>query len=153
MDDKPDPRRIHQLEYELGFRDDPPLIEGFTRLHLTDAPGTIIDYDPRLLSSPAGRMALEREIADAQNPGMEQLRAPMPLTPALMLASWSYRRAALRLGLPLVPLIRLLPRDARLMAMNVCALAWARYVVIRWHELNPSPPIFWVPEEDSAVVS
>jgi hypothetical protein len=67
MDDKPDPRRIHQLEYELGFRDDPPPIEGFNRLRLTDAPGVIIDYDPRLLSSSAGRIALAREIADAHS--------------------------------------------------------------------------------------
>ena len=54
---KPDYRLIHALEYELGFRDDPPpsrapsaanvsdiLKEAWTA---TDEPGAVIYYDPK----------------------------------------------------------------------------------------------------------
>ena len=33
-------RRIHELEYELGLRDDPPLLAG------TDGPGQVVSYTP-----------------------------------------------------------------------------------------------------------
>jgi hypothetical protein len=71
----------------------------------------------------------------------------MPLTPTLFLASWSWRSMAHHAGWSLVPLIRLLPRDARLMAANVQALVWARYVVVRWHELNAMPLIVQLPND------
>jgi len=52
---KPDYRRIHELEYRLGFRDDPPPGRPASAQNLsrilkevwTDEPGAIIEYDPR----------------------------------------------------------------------------------------------------------
>jgi hypothetical protein len=69
----------------------------------------------------------------------------MPLTPTLMLLSPTWRLLARHRGWSLVPLVRLLPRDATLLAANMQALAWAFHATVRWHELNASPPIMLVP--------
>lgn len=72
--ERPDHRRIHELEYELGFRDDPPpsraqsaaTASAFLKDMWTDAPGAVIEYDPALWrpsydpSNPFGRAALLR---------------------------------------------------------------------------------------------
>ena len=42
-----DPLRVHQLEYDLGLRDDaPPTV-------YTDAPGAVYYYDPKTQPRPA----------------------------------------------------------------------------------------------------
>jgi hypothetical protein len=69
----PDYRRIHELEYELGFRDDPPptqnlrSVESILKQTWTDEPGAIIYYDPEqgrptYLSDYEKRIDLARQI-------------------------------------------------------------------------------------------
>jgi hypothetical protein len=80
-------------------------------------------------------------------PVLEYRHTKMPLTPTLMLASSSWRHIAHRAGWPLMPLVRLLPRDGALMAENVRLLAWARWATIRWYEMNASPAIVRMPDD------
>jgi len=48
---KPDYRRIHRLEFDLGFRDDPPdpvhVWHGMMKDLYMSEPGAVIYYDPK----------------------------------------------------------------------------------------------------------
>lgn len=66
----PDYRRIHELEFELGFRDDPPpsgaqslaTADSLLKSLWTDAPGRVVAYNP-----PGGRT----EVAWARQPMLQ----------------------------------------------------------------------------------
>lgn len=57
----PDYRRIHELEFELGFRDDPPPVV------VTDAPGSVVFYSPAAGRPSYGNLG-RTEVAWARQP-------------------------------------------------------------------------------------
>ena len=84
-----DHAKIHRLEYELGFREDPPsptdapgvaipyrpssnVSTMLKELYLQDGEyGAVIQYDRKLAETPAGRAALDREVEDFKRQAAE----------------------------------------------------------------------------------